>query len=85
VAWLSEWLVWRTAHHPLIPIDYQFTGQPVLVGGTMGYGIASDTPLSRPVLLLTHERLYEPTNQPTNQPINERLWRVSQAERVATC
>jgi len=23
-------------HHPLIPIDYQFTGQPVLVGGTMG-------------------------------------------------
>eukprot|EP01156_Anaeramoeba_ignava_P021928 Anaeramoba_ignava/c19943_g1_i3.p1 GENE.c19943_g1_i3~~c19943_g1_i3.p1 ORF type:complete len:702 (+),score=184.24 c19943_g1_i3:27-2108(+) len=23
-------------HHPLIPIDYQLTGQPVLVGGTMG-------------------------------------------------
>lgn len=23
-------------HHPLIPCDYQFTGQPVLVGGTMG-------------------------------------------------
>ena len=23
-------------HHPLIPIDYQFTGQPVLIGGTMG-------------------------------------------------
>ena len=23
-------------HHPLIPLDYQFTGQPVLVGGTMG-------------------------------------------------
>ena len=23
-------------HHPLIPVDYQFTGQPVLVGGTMG-------------------------------------------------
>lgn len=25
-------------HHPLIPVDYQFTGQPVLIGGTMGYG-----------------------------------------------
>lgn len=23
-------------HHPLVPIDYQFTGQPVLIGGTMG-------------------------------------------------
>jgi len=23
-------------HHPLVPVDYQFTGQPVLVGGTMG-------------------------------------------------
>lgn len=23
-------------HHPLIPVDYQLTGQPVLVGGTMG-------------------------------------------------
>lgn len=23
-------------HHPLIPIDYQFTGQPVLIGGSMG-------------------------------------------------
>jgi len=23
-------------HHPLIPGDYQFTGQPVLIGGTMG-------------------------------------------------
>mmetsp|Transcript_30956 Transcript_30956/g.97636 ORF Transcript_30956/g.97636 Transcript_30956/m.97636 type:complete len:516 (-) Transcript_30956:72-1619(-) len=23
-------------HHPLIPLDYQFTGQPVLIGGTMG-------------------------------------------------
>jgi tRNA-splicing ligase RtcB len=23
-------------HHPLIPIDYQFTGQPILIGGTMG-------------------------------------------------
>ena len=23
-------------HHPLIPVDYQYTGQPVLVGGTMG-------------------------------------------------
>lgn len=23
-------------HHPLIPVDYQFMGQPVLVGGTMG-------------------------------------------------
>jgi tRNA-splicing ligase RtcB len=23
-------------HHPLIPADYQFTGQPVLIGGTMG-------------------------------------------------
>jgi tRNA-splicing ligase RtcB (3'-phosphate/5'-hydroxy nucleic acid ligase) len=23
-------------HHPLIPISYQFTGQPVLIGGTMG-------------------------------------------------
>eukprot|EP00002_Diphylleia_rotans_P024388 TRINITY_DN4813_c0_g2_i1.p1 TRINITY_DN4813_c0_g2~~TRINITY_DN4813_c0_g2_i1.p1 ORF type:complete len:505 (+),score=89.97 TRINITY_DN4813_c0_g2_i1:55-1569(+) len=23
-------------HHPLIPVDYQFTGQPILVGGTMG-------------------------------------------------
>ena len=23
-------------HHPLIPPDYQFTGQPVLIGGTMG-------------------------------------------------
>ena len=22
-------------HHPLIPIDYQFIGQPVLIGGTM--------------------------------------------------
>jgi len=24
------------AHHPLIPVDYQMTGQPVLIGGTMG-------------------------------------------------
>ena len=23
-------------HHPLVPADYQFTGQPVLIGGTMG-------------------------------------------------
>ena len=23
-------------HHPLIPVDYQMTGQPVIVGGTMG-------------------------------------------------
>ncbi len=23
-------------HHPLIPCEYQFTGQPVLIGGTMG-------------------------------------------------
>jgi RNA-splicing ligase RtcB len=23
-------------HHPLIPVDYQFTGQPILIGGTMG-------------------------------------------------
>lgn len=23
-------------HHPCIPIDYQLTGQPVLIGGTMG-------------------------------------------------
>lgn len=23
-------------HHPLIPVDYQLTGQPVIIGGTMG-------------------------------------------------
>lgn len=23
-------------HHPLIPVDYQSIGQPVLIGGTMG-------------------------------------------------
>ena len=23
-------------HHPLIPVDYQWVGQPVLIGGTMG-------------------------------------------------
>jgi len=23
-------------HHPLVPLDYQFNGQPVLVGGSMG-------------------------------------------------
>lgn len=23
-------------HHPLIPVDYQYIGQPVLIGGTMG-------------------------------------------------
>merc|ERR1719471_2551414 len=23
-------------HHPLIPVDYQLSGQPVLIGGTMG-------------------------------------------------
>jgi tRNA-splicing ligase RtcB len=23
-------------HHPLVPVSYQFTGQPVLIGGTMG-------------------------------------------------
>lgn len=23
-------------HHPLVPLDYQLTGQPVLIGGTMG-------------------------------------------------
>ncbi|KAI0234445.1 RNA-splicing ligase-like protein RtcB [Lamellibrachia satsuma] len=23
-------------HHPLIPVDFQLTGQPVLIGGTMG-------------------------------------------------
>ena len=25
-------------HHPLVPVDYQLTGQPVLMGGTMGEG-----------------------------------------------
>jgi len=24
-------------HHPLIPVDYQNIGQPVLIGGTMGF------------------------------------------------
>lgn len=24
------------AHHPLIPVDYQLIGQPVLIGGSMG-------------------------------------------------
>lgn len=24
------------AHHPLIPVDYQLSGQPVLIGGSMG-------------------------------------------------
>ena len=23
-------------HHPMVPVSYQFTGQPVLIGGTMG-------------------------------------------------
>ena len=23
-------------HHPLIPVDYQYAGQPVMIGGTMG-------------------------------------------------
>jgi tRNA-splicing ligase RtcB len=23
-------------HHPLLPVDYQLSGQPVLIGGTMG-------------------------------------------------
>lgn len=23
-------------HHPLVPVDYQLTGQPILIGGTMG-------------------------------------------------
>ena len=23
-------------HHPLIPVDYQFTGQPIFIGGSMG-------------------------------------------------
>eukprot|EP00300_Choanocystis_sp_HF-7_P011496 c17485_g1_i2.p1 GENE.c17485_g1_i2~~c17485_g1_i2.p1 ORF type:complete len:334 (+),score=61.67 c17485_g1_i2:60-1061(+) len=23
-------------HHPLLPVDYQFCGQPIIVGGTMG-------------------------------------------------
>ena len=27
-------------HHPLIPVDYQFTGQPILIGGTMGTGFS---------------------------------------------
>ncbi len=26
-------------HHPLIPVDYQFIGQPVLIGGTMGFDL----------------------------------------------
>lgn len=26
-------------HHPLIPVDYQFTGQPVLIGGTMARAV----------------------------------------------
>lgn len=26
-------------HHPLIPVDYQLTGQPVLIGGTMGQSL----------------------------------------------
>lgn len=35
-------------HHPLIPVDYQLTGQPVLIGGTMGtnsYVLTGGTPL----------------------------------------
>lgn len=41
-------------HHPLIPVDYQLTGQPVLIGGTMGthsYVLtgALGLPLLRPV------------------------------------
>lgn len=23
-------------HHPFLPVDYQFTGEPALIGGTMG-------------------------------------------------
>uniref|UniRef100_A0A1B0CGY2 3'-phosphate/5'-hydroxy nucleic acid ligase n=1 Tax=Lutzomyia longipalpis TaxID=7200 RepID=A0A1B0CGY2_LUTLO len=37
-------------HHPLIPVDYQLTGQPVLIGGTMGtcsYGLALSRAKSR--------------------------------------
>ena len=31
-------------HHPLIPVDYQLTGQPVLIGGTMGTCRSVSTP-----------------------------------------
>ena len=32
-------------HHPLIPVDYQFTGQPVLIGGTMVRGRVASSAL----------------------------------------
>lgn len=40
-------------HHPLIPVDYQFTGQPVLIGDAPSAGLPpphpfSSAPLSRP-------------------------------------
>lgn len=42
-------------HHPLIPVDYQLTGQPVLIGGTMGtcsYVLTGGTQGGRAVLSL---------------------------------
>jgi hypothetical protein len=45
-------------HHPLIPVDYQLTGQPVLIGGTMGthsYVLTGlrPPPLAPAILLVT--------------------------------
>ena len=39
-------------HHPLIPVDYQFTGQPVLIGGTMGtcsYVLTGKSPMRKEI------------------------------------
>ena len=50
-------------HHPLIPVDYQLTGQPVLIGGTMGThsyvltGICGVSLCSLSSLPSTHRRM----------------------------
>lgn len=49
-------------HHPLIPVDYQLTGQPVLIGGTMGTnsyvltGGLHSCPTPPPTLLVKADR-----------------------------
>ena len=44
-------------HHPLIPVDYQLTGQPVLIGGTIGHPLLclDRWPAAHPACIYCHE------------------------------
>jgi hypothetical protein len=59
-------------HHPLIPVDYQLTGQPVLIGGTMvrtgNEGFASFFFPSRVVVAVVVVVVLDPPNPTPKQP-----------------